>query len=68
MYKRANAGHIACSLSFIDLMIASLILEKTEGEQFILSKDNYRAAWRLKLLEIIFLFYLKKVQFLFIKG
>lgn len=49
MYKRANAGHIACSLSCIDLMIASLILEKEENEQFILSKGHAAVALYVSL-------------------
>lgn len=44
MYHRANAGHIGCSLSCIDLMIAALLTEKTPSEDFILSKGHAAAA------------------------
>ena len=44
MYKKANAGHIGCSLSCIDLMIASLILNKSASDEFILSKGHAAAA------------------------
>jgi transketolase len=44
MYKQANAGHIGCSLSCIDLMTASLILQKNNTETFILSKGHAAAA------------------------
>ena len=40
MYHKANAGHIGCSLSCIDLMIASLIYLKKAGDTFILSKGH----------------------------
>ncbi len=49
MYKNANAGHIGCSLSCIDLMIASLILNKKETEQFVLSKGHAAAALYVSL-------------------
>lgn len=44
LYHQANAGHIGCSLSCIDLMIAALILEKQTDEDFILSKGHAAAA------------------------
>jgi transketolase len=55
MYKTANAGHIGCSLSCIDLIIASLVLNKTATEDFILSKGHAAAALyaSLNFLELI---------------
>jgi transketolase len=44
MYHMANAGHIGCSLSCLDLMIATLILRKQEEDTFILSKGHAAAA------------------------
>ncbi len=44
MYHMANAGHIGCSLSCLDLMIATLILRKQEDDTFILSKGHAAAA------------------------
>lgn len=44
LYNQAHAGHIGCSLSCIDLMIASLILRKQQGDTFILSKGHAAAA------------------------
>lgn len=44
LYNQANAGHIGCSLSCIDLMIASLIGRKREQDTFILSKGHAAAA------------------------
>jgi transketolase len=44
MYHQANAGHIGCSLSCIDLMIAVLFLNKSEEDTFILSKGHAAAA------------------------
>jgi transketolase len=43
MYFEVNAGHIACSLSCIDLLIA-LFEIKTENERVILSKGHAAAA------------------------
>jgi transketolase len=40
MYHKAHAGHIGCSLSCIDLLIGSFILNKKEGEDLILSKGH----------------------------
>lgn len=40
LYKSANAGHIGCSLSCIDLMIAVFKDNKKKDEQFILSKGH----------------------------
>jgi len=40
----ANAGHIGCSLSCIDLLIATLIGKKTEKDSFILSKGHAASA------------------------
>lgn len=40
LYRQANAGHIGCSLSCIDLMIATLVLRKREPDTFILSKGH----------------------------
>ncbi|GAB3339254.1 transketolase [Larkinella ripae] len=44
LYHQANAGHIGCSLSCLDLMIASLILRKQADDTFILSKGHAAAA------------------------
>ena len=44
LYKAANAGHIACSLSCIDLLIAGFINTKSPEEYFILSKGHAAAA------------------------
>ncbi|WP_254411247.1 transketolase [Dyadobacter diqingensis] len=44
LYNKANAGHIGCSLSCIDLMIAILFLNKSEEDTFILSKGHAAAA------------------------
>jgi transketolase len=44
LYHQANAGHIGCSLSCIDLMIAILFLNKSEEDTFILSKGHAAAA------------------------
>ncbi len=44
LYHRANAGHIGCSLSCIDLMLATLVLRKREQDTFLLSKGHAAAA------------------------
>lgn len=44
LYNQANAGHIGCSLSCIDLMIAILFLNKEKEDTFILSKGHAAAA------------------------
>lgn len=44
LYHKANAGHIGCSLSCIDLMIAILFLNKSQEDTFILSKGHAAAA------------------------
>jgi transketolase len=44
MYFTANAGHIGCSLSCIDLMIGSLIAHRKENEVFLLSKGHAAAS------------------------
>jgi transketolase len=44
LYNKANAGHIGCSLSCIDLMIAVLFLNKSAEDTFILSKGHAAAA------------------------
>jgi transketolase len=44
LYHKANAGHIGCSLSCIDLMIAVLFLNKSPEDTFILSKGHAAAA------------------------
>lgn len=44
LYNKANAGHIGCSLSCIDLMIAVLFLNKSKEDTFILSKGHAAAA------------------------
>ncbi len=44
MYFKANAGHIGCSLSCIDLMIATLVVHRQVNEVFLLSKGHAAAA------------------------
>jgi transketolase len=44
LHYKANAGHIGCSLSCIDLMIASLICHKAKDDTFILSKGHAATA------------------------
>jgi len=44
LYNQAHAGHIGCSLSCIDLMIATLILRKREQDTFLLSKGHAAAS------------------------
>ncbi|PWJ56808.1 transketolase [Dyadobacter jejuensis] len=44
LYHKAHAGHIGCSLSCIDLMIAVLFLNKHDDDTFILSKGHAAAA------------------------
>ncbi|PMD98779.1 transketolase [Siphonobacter sp. BAB-5405] len=44
LYKMANAGHIGCSMSCLDLMIGSLVKQKRDSEVFILSKGHAAAA------------------------
>ena len=44
LYNQAHAGHIGCSLSCIDLMIATLILRKRPQDTFMLSKGHAAAA------------------------
>ncbi len=44
LYNQAHAGHIGCSLSCIDLMIATLILRKRDHDTFLLSKGHAAAA------------------------
>lgn len=44
MYFNANAGHIGCSLSCLDLMIGSLITHRKESEVFLLSKGHAAAS------------------------
>lgn len=44
LYNKANAGHIGCSLSCIDLMISVLFLNKSKEDTFILSKGHAAAA------------------------
>ncbi len=40
LHRQAGSGHIGCSLSCIELMAASLLLERRSGETFILSKGH----------------------------
>ena len=40
LHKRCGSGHIGCSLSCLELLIASLILSKRPQEAFILSKGH----------------------------
>jgi transketolase len=44
LYHQANAGHIGCSLSCIDLMVATLVLRKRPQDTFLLSKGHAAAA------------------------
>ena len=44
LYNQAHAGHIGCSLSCIDLMIATLVLRKRPQDTFMLSKGHAAAA------------------------
>ena len=44
MYYKANAGHISCSLSCIDIMISVLFFEKDKEDVFLLSKGHAAAA------------------------
>lgn len=44
MYYNANAGHIGCSLSCVDLMIGSLITHRKDSEVFLLSKGHAAAS------------------------
>ena len=44
MYFNANAGHIGCSLSCIDMMIGSLMTHRKESEVFLLSKGHAAAS------------------------
>jgi transketolase len=44
MYFNANAGHIGCSLSCVDLMIGSLITHRKANEVFLLSKGHAAAS------------------------
>ena len=44
LYNQAHAGHIGCSLSCIDLMIATLVLRKRQQDTFLLSKGHAAAS------------------------
>ena len=44
LHYAANAGHIGCSLSCIDILIATLIGKKTEKDIFLLSKGHAASA------------------------
>ena len=44
MYYKVKAGHIGCSLSCIDLMIAGNLFFKDDADSFILSKGHAAAA------------------------
>lgn len=44
LYRQANAGHIGCSLSCLDLMLATLVHHRRAGEVFLLSKGHAAAA------------------------
>lgn len=44
MYFNANAGHIGCSLSCVDMMIGSLITQRKKSEVFLLSKGHAAAS------------------------
>lgn len=47
--RQANSGHIGGALSCIDLLIAILIFNKKEGEEFILSKGHAALALYVSL-------------------
>src|ERR1035438_7330915 len=49
LHFKANAGHIGCSLSCIDILIATLIQNKTEKDSFILSKGHAASALYVSL-------------------
>ncbi|MFC5408211.1 transketolase [Larkinella bovis] len=49
LYNMAHAGHIGCSLSCLDLMIATLILRKQPADTFLLSKGHAAAALYVSL-------------------
>lgn len=44
LYHRVHAGHIGCSLSCVDLMMATLVLRKRPQDIFLLSKGHAAAA------------------------
>ncbi len=44
LYHQAHAGHIGCSLSCVDLMIATLVLRKRPQDTFLLSKGHAAAS------------------------
>lgn len=44
LYNQAHAGHIGCSLSCVDLMIATLVLRKRAQDTFLLSKGHAAAS------------------------
>ncbi len=44
LYNQAHAGHIGCSLSCVDMMIATLIMRKREQDTFLLSKGHAAAS------------------------
>lgn len=52
LYNSVRAGHIGCSLSCIDMMIAILFLNKEEKDTFILSKGHAAAALYICLNEL----------------
>src|ERR1035437_7844738 len=49
LHYNANAGHIGCSLSCIDILIAVLIQNKSEKDSFILSKGHAASALYVSL-------------------
>ncbi len=50
-YNAANAGHIACSLSCIDLLIASFIHNTGAADTFILSKGHAAVSLYVSMME-----------------
>lgn len=44
LYHQVHAGHIGCSLSCVDLMIATLLLRKRKQDTFLLSKGHAAAS------------------------
>jgi len=49
LHYKANAGHIGCSLSCIDILIAVLIQKKSKKDSFILSKGHAASALYVSL-------------------
>ena len=52
MHRAANAGHIGCSLSCIDIMIGVLVFSKNSKDSFVLSKGHAASALYVTLNEL----------------